>query len=1518
MPGLPREIKELQSAGFTDEEIGGALGEVRQEMSTAGFSDAEIDEALGVPMFDAEPVKDFMLRNLNEKWGGWTFDPIIGGGPATAEPLPDVTTSKGVFEAAVVGLQGSILGMNALQRLPTKEVPEDAPLIERLTAGATTLIADLPVFATGAFVGLMGGAVTGPGAPVMGMAGAFGLHAGMRRILIDKFEKGEATSFGELWERSVGAVADTFKGWLTGAGTALASAGAARLAAPLASKTGTAVARTGAEISAMVTIGSALEGRAPRFNDFLDAGIILGGLKGASAIARKTRQIYKAAGVRPEEVVRDVQQDPQILADLLSTDREIPKAYADAALDTLTQLRAQAETQVRRVEVQKTGKFVEPTPRELSLTELVRANQYRSEGQQITGVWTDPDAPIIVSKRVAPGEAAEAPTPQPRIGRDLPAISEGRTWQPRNPDPAFDLFSGRPGVEVVEQNIRVLPIEVLKPGHGIESPTAQRSVDKHSRALRETPETVQPLVVAQEPDGSFTVWSGNARLEAAKREGFTEVPVHIVRDSGKFFAEVREGVIPPEEVEVRARPGFLQTAEQRVEQRARGAMQPAEERIPAEAAKPPMREQRRFIEHNLDRSVKVEADDIARSLRDAGVLVGVEAPPKWMTEEPSAPPLRPAEVEAAGKSILSRIVTDRPKKRMTLRQLYAEFIDNLHPIFHVEKQKIKATGEVIETAESPYQLERLNRGVPGKASYFLKTGAFDFETLEDVGKSYRDILKPHEKDLDGFMEYAVARQAQELHNKGRKSGFDPKEVDLVVAAGTKYEKAFKERLEYRSHLLQHLVKSEILTPDRAKAMEEAWKNYVPFERFFEEAEGGVPSARAVRDPIKRRAESERKIMDPLVGDIKQTFLFIALADKNVARQKFVLLGPEYAQRVDKRSTFDKVDVQETLRARDELEGLKPEDFEPMHQSTYRSASNEIVVFFKGERQVYKVDPEVARAFNEADRVQADIVSKMLASPALLLRAGVVITPDFIARNLIRDAVSAFIYTGSHPIKTIKGLKSLVTQDTAFKRWVKGGGAQATIETIDRNFLKENLFALNMKTGVFERSWNVLTTPIRILQVTSALMENASRVGSVRKELLQAKTKAQIQALSIIARDSVVDFAKHGRNPTLQKYTRMTSFMNPGIQGMDRMVQAFKENPKATLAKSFASITVPSLLLLWANMQDPRWKQITNVEKDLFWIVMTDDAVYRIPKPFELGIVFGSIPERLVERFILENPEALQDFDKTMAAVFTFNHIPTIAVPLAEQFANRRAHTGGPLIPRSVEGLLPEYQYNAYTSETAKALAKVIGQFPGMAKFAMRADSYLGGAARTLTTPILIENYVRVWTGGMGKYALDVADAGLDAAGILPKPIGPLEKFSEMPVIRAFTIRYPSANTQSVIDFFDLHQEKVTVNNTFMRGAQSGDEEMMRRAMEFDRGALYQATEFKDVIMTHFQVINKVFQNPEVPPDEQRQIIDTMYANIIWLAEAGKTVLKNVEKGLALQPLTPSPQGSRGVEGLEIE
>lgn len=247
-------------------------------------------------------------------------------------PPGKVKDFAGALEA---GFESSVAGLALRGKLPDVQLDPDAPWYARMGANVSQVAGDLPAMAAGAILGGAAGAETGPGAAITAAGGAMALSAGMRATLMDAYASGDLSirNWGDFWNRSSAIMWDTAKGWLTGAATGAAGAGATAvlpLAAPAAVRV---AAPTAAELAAMVTVGNALEGHVPAAQDFVDAAIVLGGLKAAGSIAPVLRNIYARTGKSPAEVIADARTEPSIAKDLGAdggvppAPDSVPKAY---------------------------------------------------------------------------------------------------------------------------------------------------------------------------------------------------------------------------------------------------------------------------------------------------------------------------------------------------------------------------------------------------------------------------------------------------------------------------------------------------------------------------------------------------------------------------------------------------------------------------------------------------------------------------------------------------------------------------------------------------------------------------------------------------------------------------------------------------------------------------------------------------------------------------------------------------------------------------------------------------------------------------------------------------------------------------------------------------------------------------------------------------------------------------------------------------------------------------------------
>jgi hypothetical protein len=578
--------------------------------------------------------------------------------------------------------------------------------------------------------------------------------------------------------------------------------------------------------------------------------------------------------------------------------------------------------------------------------------------------------------------------------------------------------------------------------------------------------------------------------------------------------------------------------------------------------------------------------------------------------------------------------------------------------------------------------------------------------------------------------------------------------------------------------------------------------------------------------------------------------------------------PEDRQKVIER-TIEKITVIETVK---EFGFEVPEGMiELFRKSPFMPSDNVIQVWKNGEASLYQVHPDIARTFQALDAESTNMILRILAKPASWLRAGATLTPEFIARNPLRDQWTAFIYSkyGFIPgFDTGKGIFAMAKKTDLYWDWKKGGGDHSMLVSMDRDYLQDNLGDLLQKYPVT----NLIKNPIKALRLLSELGEAGTRLGEMAAAQRKLGTsKEGIQEAAFSSREITLDFNRCGAKT--KAVNAIIAFWNAQIQGGDKMLRAFKDNPVGSAVRVAASITLPSVLLAIANHDDPRLKEVPQWQKDLFWIIPTDSGIWRIPKPFELGILFGSIPERITHFIMSRDPKAFDEVTDSFMRGFSPSMVPTIAVPIIENWANKSFFFDHSIVARSREELLPQYQYGEYTTETAKAMGRLIGYFPGIGDTSAASPAY-------------IENLVRGWTGGLGKYALDILDLGMRSTGITEKGYQePSKTMADIPFIKAFAVRFPSSNTASVEKFYDNFQKAKSVEKTVrvLMEKEQRPQDAIKLWQEMGGADL---DGIQKALNSMRNVVDLIYKDPGMKPEEKRQLIDTVYLQMIQIAQMG--------------------------------
>lgn len=778
------------------------------------------------------------------------------------------------------------------------------------------------------------------------------------------------------------------------------------------------------------------------------------------------------------------------------------------------------------------------------------------------------------------------------------------------------------------------------------------------------------------------------------------------------------------------------------------------------------------------------------------------------------------------KSLIS--VGEKPKPRpTTLRQVYARFIDELAPI-----RRAVATvtgGKQLSATEDPYTQARLGRAWAGKASAALNNGVRDAAGRE-IAPALMKSLKPVSANLDNFRSYLVARRTLEIADRvdvlpgqgvvGRDGVLERARATVERLDSQVFRDAAGALSKYQDAILRAtLVDSGMLSEAEANRFLAESPAYVPFYRVIEEldAMGRTPGMGRgfvdLQKAIKKMRGDARTVIDPLESIIKNTYLFTNLAERNRVGRLLADLADknegigQFIEEVSPKKRpieFPLNEIKGVLAESGvDLEGIDLDASATIFRAimTGSPKENVSVVWRDGKAHLYQFDPDIYEAMKWLDRDGMGKLVDVLHYPAAWLRAGAVqFNPVFLGFNPIRDNVSAFVYSkyGFVPgFDFVKGLFHVLKRDEMYELFQSSGAAQSAFVSLDRNFLQKDMRSLlGGKKGIH---------PLEGLQTLSEAMEQATRMGeferAVKKEGL---TREGLAKAALAAREVTLDFSRsgswtHGMN-------RITAFFNANLQGTDKMVRAFKENPVGSTLKAAAIVTLPSIALYLINRNNPYYRELSEYEKDYYWHIpftkgnrldILDgkaDGFLRIPKPFELGILFGALPERVLTWLDEKERGAVDAFAKEMKPWLgsfingiTPSIVPTAASFPVELFANRDLFQGRQIVPDREKELPKELQYGPYTSETGKLVGKAFN-----------------------ISPRYFDQFIRDYFAGTGKFATDATDAVLRAAGLTEGEIKSLG--NQIPLVTSFYARPYAGTSDSIEHFYDVWNRAEAVFN----------------------------------------------------------------------------------------------------------
>lgn len=534
----------------------------------------------------------------------------------------------------------------------------------------------------------------------------------------------------------------------------------------------------------------------------------------------------------------------------------------------------------------------------------------------------------------------------------------------------------------------------------------------------------------------------------------------------------------------------------------------------------------------------------------------------------------------------------------------------------------------------------------------------------------------------------------------------------------------------------------------------------------------------------------------------------------------------------------------------------------------------ISIFRNGKREYYTTDDTMLyESLTMVRRKNFHQNWAWLTLPKRFYTGSITLAPPFMAANAFRDAVSASI-SGRDDfipfIDSMKGFISAISNDEVMRTmtsagatfeagYITAGDSRATQRMIEKAIAKADFQkTLVDNPGAIVKAM-LLATSDSYMKVGSSF-ENASRVALYKaaRESGKSKLRSAYEGLDIM------DFSMRGSNAAIQWLTAVVPFMNARMQGLYRTGRGFKERPIATLMKG--SLYTFAALAVWAQFRDDeRYKQLQDWDKATYHHFWLGDEHFRVPRAFEIGAIFTTIPEMWLEYLYSQENDAGKDLIRMWAFMlgetFAFNPIPQAALPMVELMSNYNQFTGRQIVS-PYDKRLPQDQYRPSTSETMRELAKIM------------PDITIGEG--NIKSPQHLESLFRGYTGTLGKYLLDASDWFVRQSLDYPLPPTPTPAQHWLKG-RFFLGSDPQPRTKQEEEFYRMMEKVTGIQQSLSFYERTGvDDERFKEILETE-SAYINVSDALEAIREDVRELNReemsIWYAPKMTPEKKREVVN---------------------------------------------
>jgi hypothetical protein len=660
-----------------------------------------------------------------------------------------------------------------------------------------------------------------------------------------------------------------------------------------------------------------------------------------------------------------------------------------------------------------------------------------------------------------------------------------------------------------------------------------------------------------------------------------------------------------------------------------------------------------------------------------------------------------------------------------------------------------------------------------------------------------------------------------------------------------------------------------------------WENadYVPFYRVDDDRligsgmspQAGIANQRA---PIRRLRGGEQNVND-ILGNIMMnvTKLVDASVKNNAALESIdALRGSgivskrplDYKPAIIPLAQLKKVLLDRGVIVPDDQPGIHMSDipkdalqgFQKMFAITPPEGPGILSVMRNGKREYYQTDDMLLwRAMGSINKKQFGNWINLFRAPKRLVTTMITIDPSFMIANFIRDTGSAFVIgrdRGNIPVlSALEGfgkalfeseeLRTMLAAGAAFESGYVTGGDPRRLETLISEAADPTL----------------LNTPKKLLRAwmhIGSSVENSNRIAIYNAALRNGKSKKRA---AFEAKD-LMDFSMGGDWGAVQFLIQTVPFMNARLQGLYRLGRGAVEHPVSfTLKGMLVGLAGMAVYLMFKD--DERYKELPMWDRHAYYHWWIGDVHYRLPKPFEVGALFNTIPEIAMNAHNSEETDAgkvlMREFGHMIGETFSMNPLPQTVAPMVQSGINYNFFRQAPIVSYYEQKRLPPDQYRYRTS-------------PFWIEVGKRLPSDLDTISGKIRSPLHLQNLWAGYTGTIGRYMNQAADALITRE--LDYPLPPAMETQDIPVYGRFVRGTdPTRNTKYEDEVYRLLDKTTAIQGSLNFHEKQGNvEQYLETHNEYE--PYIRAADDLEKIRENIQDVNRAIQQIYLDPDMDRE------------------------------------------------